>query len=144
MLCLTLPQLGFADMRAKPNLWMCNVKEDLPPWPKLDQVSISLNEPTLMLTNYTRNADGSYRSKIVPLITAEKVTIWGVNRADCTVTGGLIEGEATDAYLLNFRCADRAQASLFVDFKSGTGNFSEELIKLRASRYTTFQDCYAQ
>ena len=131
LLCLTLPQAGFADTLVKPNFWVSNLKEDLSPWPKLGQVSISLNGPTLTLTYYTRNADKSYRSK------------WGINRADCNITGGFMESERTDAYLLNFSCSDHGHASLFIDFKTGTGNFSEELIKLQTSRNTAFQDCHS-
>jgi len=127
---------------AKPNAWVCEIDDALRPWPKADEVLVSLAEPTLTELVYTLQSSGSYTQQKKDLISTTTVSEWGFDKSTCQIKTGFRQGEFVDAFDFYFEC-EAGRGSFSMDFKEASGSFYEEIFAYGAHRSFSFKNCKA-
>lgn len=129
----------------KPDLWICDVKDDIRPWPQPDEVEVSLQEPLVTLFKYIPQDDGTYRISKKDLITNDTISSWKFARGQCQTQSELRRGEFVDQFDFSFVCGQNQINGTFgIDFKKNTGFFGERLVAHNVTMSLPLVNCRAK
>jgi hypothetical protein len=137
MLCF-LPLVGFTQ--EKPQNWVCEVNDPSWPYPKKNEVHISLKEPVVTLVYWSKNDNGTYDEDIEPLLTENEISKWKTKKSDCGIKSEFKKGQFVDNYDFHFTCKG-IEGSFQMDFKDNTGFYFERLTQFGVQRSIHMHKC---
>lgn len=133
-----LPLVGYSVDR--PQNWVCEMNDPSWPYPKKNEVHISLKEPLVTLVYWLKNEDGSYEEDSESLITESEISKWKTKKTDCKISVEDKKGEFVDSYEFHFLCKG-IEGSFQMDFREYTGFYTERMTSFGAERSIHMHKC---